>query len=229
MASGAHVKYLAFAVPLAAALSALALWLVLPPGPMNALMAEASIVETLTLFAYGAAIAAVGLALRGTRDRMGRVAILLVLVFLGAREMDLHIRLTGTSVLRFSYFFQGAFSGEKAGALAAVATILACMGYLWWRYRRVVWHGVRTGQPGAWLVLAFFVTGILAKALDRSVSILAHDFGITVTRNAAALVHGMEETLELSLPLLVALAAVQYLRAAKPFLGHAARPTRPEK
>lgn len=56
-------------------------------------------------------------------------------------------------------------------------------------------------------------------SLDGSVSILVHDFGLTVTRNIAALVLGVEETLELSLPLLVVIAAVQYLRAKRPVLG----------
>ena len=211
-------KYLVFALPAAAALLALALWLALPVKTIRALMEEAGVVETLTLLAYCAAIAAVCLTLLVARGRASRAAILLVLVFLGAREMDLHMDLTGTSILRLSYFLKGVFSAEKAAALGAVAAVLACIGYLGWRHAAPLWRGLRAGEPLAWLVIVFCATGLCAKALDRSVSILTYDFGLTPTRSIAALVVAMEETLELSLPLLVVLAAVQYLRAKRPAL-----------
>ncbi|MDP3761438.1 MAG: hypothetical protein Q8R01_13075 [Ramlibacter sp.] len=212
-----------FAMPAAAAMLALVLWLALPASLVAALMAEAGAIETLTLFAYGAAIVAVCLTLLVVADRPPRAAILLLLLFLGAREMDLHMSLTGTSVLRFSYFLKGAFSAEKAGALAAVAVVLGCIGYLWWRHGALLWRGLRTGQPVAWSALAFGVTAVVAKTLDRSVSVLTHDFGLTVTRSVAVLVIAVEETLELSLPLLVIFAVVQYLRAMRPVLGATAR------
>lgn len=222
-------KYLVFALPAAAALLALALWLALPVRTVRALMEEAGAIETLTLLAYGAAIAAICLTLLVARDRLSRAAILLVLVFLGAREMDLHMDLTGTSILRVSYFLKGAFSAEKATALAAVAVVLAAIGYLAWRHAAPLWRGLRTGRPMVWLLIAFCSTGIVAKALDRSVSILTYDFGLTPTRSIAALVLAMEETLELSLPLLVVFGAVHYLRAQRPALlrrntAHATRP-----
>lgn len=148
MGNEAEVKqYLVFVLPAVAAMLAPALWLSLPVGPVTALMAEAGGIETATLFAYGAAIVAVCLTLLVAADRLARAAILLLLLFLGAREMDFHMSLTGTSVLRFSYFFKGAVSAEKAGALAAVAVVLACIGYLWLRHGADFRRGVRTGQP----------------------------------------------------------------------------------
>ena len=211
-------KYLVFSIPAAAAMLALALWLGLPVGALNALMFEAGWVETFTLMAYAAAIVAVGLTLLVPGDRIARAAILLLLVALGAREMDLHMALTGTSVLRVSYYLRGAFSPEKGLALAVVALVLACVGYLLRHYAALFWRGVRSGQPIAWSVVAFFAAGVVAKILDRCVTILRNDFGVAVTPSAAALVLAVEEMLELSLPVLVVFAAVRYLRSARPAL-----------
>lgn len=211
-------KYLVFSIPAAAAMLALGLWLALPAPTVTAMMFEAGWVETVTLFAYAAAIVAVGLTLLIRGDRFARAAILLLLVALGAREMDLHMALTGTSVLRVSYYLRGAFSPEKGLALAAVALVLACVGYLLRHYAALFWRGVRTGHPIAWALLAFLAALAVAKVLDRCVTILRNDFGVAVTPSAAALVLAMEEMLELSLPVLVVFAAVHYLRAARPAL-----------
>lgn len=208
-------NYLVFALSPAAAAVASVLWLWLPAGYITALMAEGGAIEVWTLYAYGLATVAVCLTLRLAADKVAAGAILLVLVFLGAREMDLHMSLTGTSILRLSYYLKGPFSGEKAAALGAVMAFLACMGYLWRRNRASFWPNLRSGEPLALSAAAFFLTAIGAKILDRLVSVLKQDFGVEVSAAAATLVLAIEETLELALPLIALMAAVRYLRAGR--------------
>jgi hypothetical protein len=210
-------KYFVFTLPAAAILLACALCLSLPISQVAILMAEGGLVEKWTLFGYGIAIVAVSLTLLVAVDRIAATAILLVLVFLAAREMDLHMSLTGTSVLRMSYYLNGPFSGDKAVALAAVATVIACMGYLARQYAASLWRKLRTGQSLGVASAAFGLTAVAAKILDRSVSILTRDFGFSVSRGAAELIQALEETLELSLPLIVLVAAVRFLRGSLPY------------
>jgi hypothetical protein len=208
-------NYFVFVLSPAAAAVASVLWLLLPTGNVTALMAEGGVIEVWTLYAYGLAALAVGLTLRVAVDKVAAGAILLVLGFLGAREMDLHLSLTGTSILRLSYYLQGPFSAEKAAALGTVMTFLVCVGYLWRRNAASFWRNVRSGEALALSAFAFFLTAIGAKILDRAVNVLRQDFGIDVPAATAALVLSLEETLELALPLIVVVAAVQYLRARR--------------
>jgi hypothetical protein len=58
-------------------------------------------------------------------------------------------------------------------------------------------------------VTVFGAAMAVAKVLDRSVNVLAGDFGVEVTAATAALVSSLEETLEVSLPILAGLALLQ--------------------
>jgi hypothetical protein len=216
-------KYLAFALPAAAVLLAAVLWLSLPVHRVAALAAEGGLIESATLFGYGAAMVAVALALRVAADRTAVAAVLLLLAFFGAREMDLHIRLTGTSVLRVSYYLRGPFTGEKVAALAVIAAVIACMAYLCRRYAAALLRDWRSGRPLGMASVVFCVTAAAAKSLDRSVSILTRDFGIPVPGGTAVLVQALEETLELSLPLVVLAAAAQFLRGRLRYSSRSSR------
>lgn len=177
-------------------------------------MVEGGAIENWTLFAYGAAIVATCLCLHLAEDKLAAGALLLVLVFLGAREMDLHLSVTGTSILRLSFYLTGAFTLQKATALAIVALFGACLLWVWLRHSRFLIRDFRAGSPGAVAAVTFGVTAAVAKLLDRTVSVVKQDFGLPVTDAAAALVVSIEEMLELALPLVVVLAAVQFALAS---------------
>jgi hypothetical protein len=159
-------KYLV-CVPAAAAVAAFVLWLLLPTAQVDILMAEGGLVENWTLFAYGAAIVAACASLFVAQDKLVAGAFVVVLAFLGAREMDLHVSLTGTSVLRVSYYLRGTFSAEKAAALATLALFAVCAGCLWLRRGVFLRRDLRAGEPVAFAAMAFGITIVVAKVLDR--------------------------------------------------------------
>jgi hypothetical protein len=56
---------------------------------------------------------------------------------------------------------------------------------------------------------------VVAKVLDRAPDVLAQNFGLPVPRAMASLMQSLEESLELALPLIVVMAAVQYVGAKR--------------
>jgi hypothetical protein len=208
-------RYLAFSLPAAAAVIACVLWILLPPAQIHQLMVEGGSIENWTLFAYGAAIVATCLCLHLAENKVAAGALLLILVFLGAREMDLHLSVTGTSILRLSFYLAGAFTLQKAAALAILALFVACLLCVWLRHGVSLNRDFRAASPGAVAAVAFGVTAAVAKLLDRTVSVLKQDFGLPVTDAASALVVSVEEMLELALPLIVMMAAAQFALARR--------------
>jgi hypothetical protein len=196
-------------VPLAALLFALGAWLLLTPAQVLTLMAEDGPLESATAALYGVAIAVLCVNFRRFQDRWAWLALVVFMTWLMARELDLHLRLTGTSVLRVSYYLRGAFTAEKALALLAVGSFLVSLGYLaWLALRAGLWRAPlrRWREPLTAPALAFIASILVAKVLDRTVSVVSEDWGVPVPLSLAALVVACEEMLELGLPLLVMLA-----------------------
>lgn len=204
--------YLYWAVPLGALATAFLLWLALPPARVLALMAEDAPLETATGVLYGVGIVFLLARWRAFQDKWACVALATFMAMLMARELDLHLRLTGTSVLRVSYYLRGEFTGAKAIALLAVGAFLLCLAYfVWVAVRRGVWrHPLRSWQdPLTAPAFTFIVSIVVAKVLDRTVSIVTEDWGVPVPQAVAALIVACEEMLELGLPLLVMLAVLR--------------------
>lgn len=196
-------------VPLAALLCALGVWLLLTPQQVLAFMAEDGPLESATAALYGVAIAVLCINFRRFQDRWAWLALVVFMTWLMARELDLHLRLTGTSVLRLSYYLRGAFTLEKALALLAVGSFLLSLGYMaWLALRAGLWRAPlrRWREPLTAPALAFIASILVAKVLDRTVSVVTEDWGAPVPLSLAALVVACEEMLELGLPLLVMLA-----------------------
>lgn len=202
----------------AAAIVGKLLWAALSEETLFAVMQEDGFIESLTLGFYAVAFGTVAMApARGIRHwTSSRVALLIVIFGLGAREWDAHIRLTGSSVLRVSYYLKGPLSGEKLWALCAVALFAASLLCLAWHYTRTLRQRVRGSDAIRSAVIAFIATAVIAKMLDRAVNVLAQDFEWVIPVTFAMLMLSIEETLELALPLIVVAAAWQHVRTLYP-------------
>ena len=195
------------------------MWLLLPPVQVLALMAEDGPIESVTAALYGVAIAVLCIKFRRFEDRWAWLALVVFMTWLMARELDLHLRLTGTSVLRVSYYLRGAFTADKALALLAVGSFLVSLAYLGWLALRAgLWRAPlsRWRDPLTAPALAFIASILVAKVLDRTVSVASEDWGLAVPISLAALVVACEEMLELGLPLLVMLAGSGWIGMEDP-------------
>lgn len=187
-------------------------WAILPAEQVMWLMREEGAVETTT----SAVFFALALGLLWWRpaqdDRCSWLAMAVLCAAAGAREMDWHKAWTGKSVLKVSYYLGPAPWGQKLVALALVLLVAASALYLWRRHARRLWQAMQAGQPDAGTVATLVATTVITKLLDRSINVLAEDFGVATSPSTRALVSALEETMELGLPLMVALALWQYLR-----------------
>jgi hypothetical protein len=193
----------------AAALAALATWLLLPATLVLDFMGETGPVERLTAAAYVMCALAIAWARLPGDDRRSVLALCVVLLAFGARELDWHKAFTGASVLKLSWYGGTAPLAVKASAAAIVLAVAAAMVWLVLRHARPLWAGLRRQAPLAVTVLAFLVTLCVAKTLDRSVAILTEDFGVPVSLPWRALRSALEEWLELALSMLTLLGLAQ--------------------
>lgn len=132
----------------------------------------------------------------------------------GARELDLHKNLTGESVLKLSFYLRDVPVPQKLLASVVVAGFGCALLFLLLRHSRPVLSAFRRLDPFAVTVVLFVATLVLSKILDRSVNLFVQDLGIPVPPRTRLLVQGMEELLELTLPLLLLNAIVQRRRLA---------------
>jgi hypothetical protein len=172
------------------------------PDPIFArLFDEYGLIESLTLAAW--LVAAVMFA-REAIARGGAVAWLAapVCVAAAAREADLHLRLTGSSILKLEFYGSGDFAvWEKLLALAAVLPLAVALGALLvllvQRLRR---EGA--GSPAMRLLLLTLVLLVLSKLFDRSPSVFRDWYGVELPSAARRFLRVFEEGIELLLPVL---------------------------
>ena len=199
------------------AAAGLAAFLVLPEARVRSVFWEGGPVERLTEWLYVAGAVLVWFVPGGARgDRALRLAFAVTMLAAAAREADWHKRWTGTSVLRVSYYYGDAPATQRAVAAVVVVVALVAIGHLLRRAWRGWWPALRRGEHHAATVAVLFVTLLAGKLLDRSRAVLAESFGIVMAPGTASLVRVLEETLELSLPLLALLAVVQYFARPAP-------------
>jgi hypothetical protein len=194
----------------AAVVAALLTWLLLTPEQVEASMGETGFVEPLTAATYALCAVAIWMARRPGDDVRSVLALATVLTAFCLREMDWHKAFTGTSVLRLSWYAGDASWHAKAIAATAVLLFAAALGWLASRHAAGVWRDWRRGDAVATTVLAFVVVLVVAKSLDRSVSLLTNDLGVPVPLRWVALRSALEEWLELALSMLVLLGLVQH-------------------
>jgi hypothetical protein len=186
----------------------LAVWLVLPAPMLAAWVQEGARVESATVALYGLALLALAGSGRAVGDGRTRAALAVAVGVLMAREMDLHLRWTGHSVLKGSFYLGDAPAWQKIAAASTLLALSVPVAWLVIKHGPAIRRRLKQLQPPAVTVATWVVVLLLSKVLDRSVGLIL-DAGMAVPATAHQLVQWIEETLELALPLLIALAFVQ--------------------
>jgi hypothetical protein len=213
MARGLQSRYAALVVVGACLAAALLTWLALPPAEVEAWMGETGPVERVTAASYALCAVAAWL-LRGHGDDWrSTLAVSTLMAAFCMRELDWHKAFTGTSVLRVSWYASPASLQAKIIAALVLSAVFAALAWLVQRHARGLWQGWQQRAPVAVTVVAFVAVLVLAKTLDRSVSVLVYDLQIGVPLHWKALRTACEEWLELALAVLLLLGLLQH-RAA---------------
>lgn len=206
-------------------LGAVAVGSLMPTASVLELMSEEGPVERCTLMLYFLA----GLGVCGDRERLRApvwVALVTLLVAAAGRELDWHKAFTEVSIMKLSYYLGAAPWSQKLAALAMVIPTLLAALYLCRRFAGPLWRGVRQRHPLALTALTFLAVMVASKLVDRSLVILAEDWGLRSSAAVRALQLAVEEVLEFGLPALVLLGLVQLrtLAGALPLEGGDALP-----
>lgn len=206
--------YSVWLLPLVTAALGVALWTAWPSERLMESFKEQGPVETSTAVLFF--MLALAVWFTATHERIGvRWALSVMFAAGGARELDLHRAFTeGNSVLKVSFYLRDAPLHQKLAAFFVLLAIALAAGLLIARYARPFVHGLRRREPLAITVLCIFVTMFVSKVFDRSINVLAQDFGVHVTLSAKALVSVLEESLELCLTLLTVIGLTQHRRRA---------------
>lgn len=207
-----RAPWLSLPLPLLAALAATILWWLLPPEQVMVVLREGGPIEGLTEKMYLLLAAALWFSPRQPGEWKATLALSILLAAAGAREMDWHKTFTGFSVLKVSFYLHDRPLVTKLIAFSIVGTVIASAIYLLRRYALALWHRFWRLEPAAWSIAIFFATMAITKVLDRSINILDQDFGIPSSASVLALVSALEETVEMALPMIAALARWQYLK-----------------
>ena len=181
--------------------------LALPTDVVFALAEEHGVVETLQAFLLLALAAAVLLFRRPGADALTTGSIAFLLFAMGARELEWHKAWIGGSVLKPRFYLGPATSATKLFAGLLVLLLAASAIYLVQRHGRDVWNRLRHRDPLAITAATFFVALVLSRLADKT------HLGHALSRVVAGTLI-VEEMLELALPLLVLLGALQH-RAAR--------------
>lgn len=205
-------RWLALYPLLMALFFSVCVWALLDATQRQHLMSEGGPIEQASWMLW--LVMAFAFALLATPgDRVStRVALVVMMVAFAAREADLHKEITGKSVLKLSFYFQEFPLHQKLIAAVAVVAVLAAAGLLIKRYGKQVWRGARSGDIVCTTVLIFLGSMVVSKVLDRSVNVLADDYGIALPAALGQLIGTTEETMEAMLPLVAAIGLLQHRR-----------------
>jgi hypothetical protein len=195
---------------LAGVLGAAFLWAVLPADWLDAFLDEGGPVEAATAVLHFLVALAVWLLRRPDDDWRMTLALSVLFAAFGARELDLHKAWTDTSVLKVSFYLRDAPLLHKLVALPAVLATLAAAVFVLVKGIRPFVRGLRRGEPACVTAACFIATMVVSKVFDRSINILAEDFGMRFSQEVDSFVTSFEETLELFLPLLAVLGLAQH-------------------
>ncbi|WP_410013308.1 hypothetical protein [Sodalis sp. C49] len=191
----------------------LILWCLMPTDILVHLVEEGQLVENLTLVGYGIAVLSLALLPLPLCRRRTRVAVIVALLAMMAREADLHKYIDHMSMLKLRFWTGSLPTLDKLYAvLSLVPIVVACL-YLLVRHALPVLRAVRMGKAHAVTIATFVFLIGLTNIIDRSLGMIKGTFGWHAPEWLVALQTSQEEFLELSLPFLALVAAIQYRRA----------------
>ncbi|MBK1614262.1 hypothetical protein CKO44_12370 [Rubrivivax gelatinosus] len=201
-------RWLAVWWPIAAAIAATLFWLLLSPETLRWLKAENGPIEGTNAALYF--VCALVFLLSPRIQAPTRLALAVLFAGFGAREMDWHKAFTGKSVLKVSYYLGDAPWQTRLFAFLAVAAVALAVLTLLLRQARPLLQLWQRRDPVATSVVIFIVTMVITKLLDRSLNLLVEEAGIVFPPAVGLLVGSLEETIELSLPLIALVAWAQF-------------------
>lgn len=207
----AHQPLAGLWIVAAGLLVALAEWLLLPLEVVAGLVAENGLVEQGTVLLYVAAAVALWWHRAAIGSARTAAALCVTMLAFAARELDFHLRWTDKSVLKVSFYYGPAPLGAKLVSLVALAIVAAAAVHLLRTFAASFAGLLRARRPAAVSALIFAAAMVVSKMFDRSMSIARDDLGFAPPRELFVLVQAIEETMELTLPLLVLLGLWQYL------------------
>lgn len=205
-------RWLAVWWPVGAAIAATLFWLLLSTEDLRWLKAENGPIEGTNAALYF--VCALVFLLSRRIEPATRLALAVLFCGFGAREMDWRKAFTGKSVLKVSYYLGDAPLQQRLIAFVAVAAVGLAVLLLVLGYARSTLRLWNRRDPVATSVVVFIVTMVVTKVLDRSLNLLAEQAGIVFSDSTGLLVGALEETIELSLPLIALVAWAQF-RAAR--------------
>lgn len=144
-----------------------------------------------------------------------RIAAGLAALLMGARELDMHKSLFSMSFIKTNFYKSADIPlHDKLEGGVILLALLALVLYL---LVRMVQHLRRRGisDTSALLLLTALVLGAGSKVLDRFSSQMHELFQIDVSAGVRQMVMVMEESLEMTMPLLLILALLTYRRSTR--------------
>jgi hypothetical protein len=182
----------------AGALLALIINVALPLAAVEILFAEGGLVENATVVAYALAMVAIWLPSSARFSRSSAVAGTIVLAACVAREISLRRWIIEAADGSFccAHELSASLALIMVVALAA-ATLVLCR-----RHAAQVWRGLALRSPVPTTLFAIFCATALSQLFDRLPS-------QSLPTSSALLALSLEETLELIIPMLVIMAALQ--------------------
>ncbi len=170
----------------------------LPPDRSRALFYETGPFERASPWLWLGLAALIVVVFR--RRTGGVVAGVVVSVASAAREWDLHMSMTGYSMLKPAFYGKAQYPlWQKALAGAAVLAVAVSLFVL----ARIVWRERpwRASPRPAWAWALVFAAGmlVLTKLFDRAPAVLRNDVGVDVGERLLLLMSAWEEGLEMLL------------------------------
>ena len=167
------------------------------PETLEPLVREHGWIESTTNPTYGLAIIAL-FAVRGHDPRFF-LHTAFVVALMGARELDWHRAFTTDSVSKLRFFTGDHVGPTEKLVVGTVLLGLAVIVSRYLRYWRRLRDGITHGSPAAHSVLLMIVLVPVTKTLDSSFKLLRL----------------VEESMELTLPVLILIAVAQYVLARR--------------
>lgn len=194
---------------------ALILALLAPADTVIHLMEEGQLVETLTLYAYAITLLYFIFRPNLRIAILTRCSIILALFAMLAREADLHKSIAHMSMLKLRFWTGSLPLHDKLFAFLIILPIAAACLYLVINYAKKIWSQARLHQAYAITTVTLVVLIPLTNIADRSLGVLKETFDWHAPHWLIALQTSQEELLEMSLPLLALVAAMQFRRSKK--------------
>lgn len=159
-------------ITLLISLSIFILWSLMPSRTLIELVSEGNIVETLTLYLYGIAVLCFCILPVPDLKKSVRFAVIVILLYMMAREADLHKSIAQMSMLKLRFWSGSLPWVAKLSAILILLPIASACLYLTvtcWRSLRDAIRGRRNYAISAGM---FILLIIITNIIDRSVSVI---------------------------------------------------------